>query len=440
MARPVIAVLNLDKSTTQFIREKLSKDYRVVSFDNNMEVKEFIKRRASLAIINPTFPGTDDLLFLRKIRELSCKFPIICIDKLTTIERHEKIKPIGSWTGLLFLPLKENELVQQVKKALLLPYTSIGNFLPRLVIKNFISGGLLQNYCRPRLKKLDEIYIEFLRPPKAFKPDNLAVSENPSPAKSDPELADLQVKFLGTIKVFWGKQSVCIRSLNKKEKLLFTYLLLNKGRKIHKDSLMIKFWEDASPKNAKASLNNAISKIRKVFKKLEVDIISRHGDTYSINQSLTIQLDVDEFRRKWREAKAHDGSGLSIQSEKAFKEVVEIYENHFLEEFPYEDWVEEIRSNLRKIYEECLERLVELKYYQEDYEAVILLGNQLLKSEPCLEKIHRKIMKAYAKSDHPVKAIRQYQCCSKAMNEHFNAEPSQETILLKEEIQDGRFR
>lgn len=251
---------------------------------------------------------------------------------------------------------------------------------------------------------------------------------------------DLAVNFFGDFSISFKGKRVKMPP-GKKVNALLAFLLFNHERPIHRERLMEKFWGDNAPSSARNSLNVAIHAIRKHFQKImpEHEILLHKNEYYSVNSELDITSDVQQFLGYWQKGRATENSQGLEHALGAYNKAVALYQGDFLEAFRYESWSEPERDNLEETYLLILERLSSYFSQISAYHVSINICKKILKKDPCLEEVHRKLINCYFQLGLRDKAIRQFQKCVDILQEELGVAPSEETLQLVEEINLGRW-
>jgi DNA-binding SARP family transcriptional activator len=228
---------------------------------------------------------------------------------------------------------------------------------------------------------------------------------------------------------------------SKKGKSLFAYLLLNHKKKIFRDVLMDIFWQKSNPDSARNCLNVTIHGIRRVLEEIDhrSDYVLFKDECYYLNPKIGIWLDVEFFRKTWRNAQSIEhAKGLSA-AVSSYQKAAKIYNGEFLEAEIYEDWSSLDRENLKEIYLVILDKISENCLLNNDLQDAISLCEKILEKDICREDIYRRLMTCYYHFGQRDKALRTYRKCAMALKSELEAEPTKTTIDLYREIITDRI-
>lgn len=282
------------------------------------------------------------------------------------------------------------------------------------------------------------------RPPPVLPPPEIASAMVVDPARSPdaitpeiPSAADPQlvVYCLGAFKAYWGNRPIN-RWYGLKGMMIFKYLLANRKQPVPKDLLMELFWPEMDPEAARRNLHQAVYSLRRTLRRAhqQVKLIEFENDCYQLNPAVSVWLDVDEFQR-------HRQDGLRLEQARrlpealvAFSIAESLYHADFLEEDLYEEWTLPHRQHLRDTYQDLAGRLSEHYYNQSEFTAAIAICRRLIRLDSCNEEAYRRLMKCYLAQGQRHLAIRQYLTCVDALKTELNITPSQETVILYEQL------
>lgn len=213
------------------------------------------------------------------------------------------------------------------------------------------------------------------------------------------------------------------------------YLLLHHKQNIPREVLMEVFWPDAELETARNSLNVAMHNLRKALRAvLQQPIIVYQYGAYSLDPSLQVWLDVDEFE-KCIKAGQHFESRDQLKAAVAqYESAISLYQGDLLEQNPYEEWIIQDRERLRVAYLDTVERMSQIYFHQENYAACITVCQRILSYDPCREDAYCLLMRCYSRQGQDHLALRQYQNCVKALHNELDVEPAPETTQLYSRI------
>ena len=198
---------------------------------------------------------------------------------------------------------------------------------------------------------------------------------------------------------------------------LFQFLIVNRHRSINRDVIIEAIFSDYLNDQTN-NFNVALSVLRKMLEPgiksgKDSRFISRKGDRYQLNMD-KIHLDVDVFLRL---CSNESNIEKNIRISQLLQAEV-MYQGDFMEEYPYEDYLEEERTVLRAQYMEISYALAE--YFCERDEPLKSLAyfEKILVKDPYQEDIYLK----YCEVLLSIKAISQAKDIAKRMILHIEEE------------------
>jgi DNA-binding SARP family transcriptional activator len=219
---------------------------------------------------------------------------------------------------------------------------------------------------------------------------------------------------------------------SKKAQLVFKYLLTHRSKLVPKEVLMDIFWPEAEPEAARRNLHQAIYSLRQTLGRGQSDLkyVLFERDGYRLNPDCDIWLDSHEFEKHFlagqelEDKNNVDGAIVEYQLAEAY------YQDHYLAEDVYEDWIQAHRQYYWDIYLGIALRLA--RYHLKDKEFTLAVGvsQRIVLKDNCQEEAHQILIKSYLALDQRHLAMRQYQQCVQALKEELNLNPSAETQAL----------
>lgn len=261
-------------------------------------------------------------------------------------------------------------------------------------------------------------------------------SEQVNPAgqtsERDSEMNTLRIYAFGGFRVYWGDEPIDDFPTRKVQSL-FCYLILNRHRFHPREVLAELFWSKAGRRNAKACLNTALWRLRRILESHEVEpttylIVDR--EQIRFNTETDYWFDVEEFEALSSEFEAErEDTAPEAWNVEPLRRSVKLYQGHLLDGF-YDDWFLYDRERLQQMFLRALARLMVYHGAKGQYEKGIAYGQQILSLDPLREEVHRRLMRYYQLAGRRACALRQYQVCRRVLREELDIEPMPETVAL----------
>lgn len=241
----------------------------------------------------------------------------------------------------------------------------------------------------------------------------------------------LRISLLGPMKVELDGVPLMIRS--RKARGLLAYLLHRQGEDISRETLCSLFWGDRSDPQARASLRQTLSELRR---QLGVDAAAA-----IVARRETIGWLPDRARVDTVDIVA----GLAGDDARAAGDATRLLRGEFLEGLsiagaPFEDWLAGERERFRQLGVRLHLRMMERSRLAGDPDGAVSHGLALLALDPLQESVHRTVMRLHADRGHPQAALEQYERCRRAMLRQLGVAPDAETEALVRSIRAGRER
>jgi len=215
------------------------------------------------------------------------------------------------------------------------------------------------------------------------------------------------------------------------------------NRAVSRDFLADLLWPDVDVDLARASLRTALHTLTSSHpvKWLQIDKLQ-----VSLNSDL-VEVDCALFSRYISQSRQHTHHNGELCND-CFQLLIRaesLYQGGFLADFSqpdsatFEDWQALQASILQREYAETVCRIA--RYYHEqrqDPQQAITYALRWLDLDPLHEPAHRMVMRLYHASGQRTNALRQYQSCVTILDSELATPPDDETVLLYEQIRDGK--
>jgi DNA-binding SARP family transcriptional activator len=238
-------------------------------------------------------------------------------------------------------------------------------------------------------------------------------------------MADLSLQLLGGFQLKRDARRLAVPA--RKAQALLAYLALSTGRLGRRDTLTALLWGGVPDRQARQSLRQTVSRLRKVFRGARSSALVVEGETVSLD-STAIDIDVVAFERLL-------GKGTPA----ALQEAAALYRGPLLEglhvaEGPFEEWFRTERERLAELAQEALVKLLRRQLGGGPLEAAVHTATRLLALDPLQESVHRTLMRLYIRQGRRAAALRQYQVCVEALRKDLGIEPDAQTQRLYRDI------
>jgi DNA-binding SARP family transcriptional activator len=202
----------------------------------------------------------------------------------------------------------------------------------------------------------------------------------------------INVSMLGRMSVAVDRRRVPL-TFGPRGRLLAGYLFEFPGRVHRREQLGDLFWEDRTPTQARAAMNTALWRLRKI---LSLDPESRRskcihssGDVIVFEPTASLRIDTHLFDGAVQQALGaapHDDGDTC----RLLEEAVSGYAGSFLDGDDCE-WVIAERERLHSLYVRCLCELMRTHAARGDYESAIVAARRVLAADQFRETIIRSL-------------------------------------------------
>ncbi len=253
-------------------------------------------------------------------------------------------------------------------------------------------------------------------------------------------MARLYLYALGPPRVECNHQPI---EIARRKALALLVYLATTGQSHSRDALATLFWPEYSQSRARAGLRRALAALKKALGEgwLEVD-----RETAELNPDADVWLDVDRFHHLLTECRAHDHpedevcpACLPLLTEATALCGDDFMAGFTLRDSPgFDDWQFFQTQGLRDELASALERLAHGLSAQGQFKQAIAHARRRLALDPLHEPAHRHLMRLYAWADQRAAALRQYQECTRVLEEELAVPPEEETTQLYQAIKEKR--
>lgn len=228
----------------------------------------------------------------------------------------------------------------------------------------------------------------------------------------------------------------------QKARELFCYLIINHGRPFTRAKLASLLWQNSTDSQTKRYLRQTLWQLQSALTAEsateEEPLVSVEDDWIRFNATAGAWVDVHEFERSYALVQGIAGSELDAVSAEALRKATRLYRGDLLENC-YRDWCVFERERLRNIYLVMLDKLVGYCEATQAYEAAVAYANEILKRDRAHERTYRRLMRLHYLAGNRTNALRAFARCREALDEELGVEPSEQTILLHQEIRTGQL-
>ena len=208
------------------------------------------------------------------------------------------------------------------------------------------------------------------------------------------------------------------------------YLALNAGQPQSRDKLAALLWGERFDDQARQSLRQGISKLRKALNGGTPEVLVTDGDDVAVNAD-AVNIDTREYERL-----AADGEGDALARAAALN-IGGLLEGLEVKEKGFEDWVGAERLRLGELAADVLAKLSRHQADAGDTDSALETAKRLTTVDPLSEEGHRTLMRLYAGNGKRAQALKQFKTLEATLRSELNAEPEPKARSLYEKIQSN---
>jgi len=249
---------------------------------------------------------------------------------------------------------------------------------------------------------------------------------------TQPEV--LRVRLLGGFKASVGPRAVEGDAWRlKKAAGLVKLLALAPGHRLHREQAMDALWPDLGKKAASNNLRQALHAARKALDPTAGSrYLASQEESLALCPSGDVWVDVDAFEEAATTARrSHDPA--------SYRAAIDLYAGELLPDDRFEEWAEERRGELRRLYLALLVEVAGLYEIRGEHEPTIEALQKAVAEEPTLEEAHAGLMRLYAHLGQEREVLSQYERLRGILSRELGTEPSTATRRLREQVADGRL-
>ena len=252
--------------------------------------------------------------------------------------------------------------------------------------------------------------------------------------RSSGELPEaMRIRLLGGFEVSVGPRTIADASWRlRKAAGLVKLLALAEGHRLPRGRVTELLWPDSPEKTASNNLRGVLHAARKALGAQGSEHLASEDGRLLLCPRSDLWVDTKAFEEAASAARRSRDSA-------AYRMAIDLYAGELLPGDRFEEWAEEERADLRRLYLELLFELTGLYREQREYDKAVEALQRVVAEEPAEEEAHVSLMHLYALSGRQGEGLAQYQQLVEVLATKLNARPALETRRLRKDIADGTF-
>ncbi len=253
--------------------------------------------------------------------------------------------------------------------------------------------------------------------------------QNRHSRQNNADGAAVRLLLLGPMQVHVGDGQVELSA--RKARGLLAYLALRHGEAVPRETIVGLFWGGREEKQARASLRQTLSAIRKALGKDAAESL------ITTNESVTLAGENISF-----DVAALDKEAKSSTTDELI-EMAGLYRGDLLEGFSlsepeFDQWLSAERERARSGIFSVLFQLIKRMEEDQRIEEAITYAARLLTMDSLQEHVHCKLMRLYMAQGRYDVALNQFEQCRRELAEQLDVAPEQATLDIVKEIRARR--
>ena len=232
--------------------------------------------------------------------------------------------------------------------------------------------------------------------------------------------------------------------LDRRKAMALLFYLAVTGERQRRDTLATLLWPDLDQSRGRAALRRDLAALNKA---LDGDWIVADRESVGIDPASGFWLDVDHFYHLLQAGQVHNhpDDEPCVECLPLLAEAADLYRDNFLAGFSlrdtpeFDDWQLLESEQLHQALNSLLERLVDGYITHSRYDQAIPYAQRWLSLDQLNEAAHRRLMRLYALTGQRSAAIRQYQDCTRILEQELGVSPDEETTRLYDRIRRGEI-
>lgn len=225
---------------------------------------------------------------------------------------------------------------------------------------------------------------------------------------------------------------------------LLLFLLANRHRAVPREQIIEALWPDVSPASGANRFHVALSWLRRILEPgltsgSDSQVIPREEDRYRLATEVC-HVDADEFTRLASPPlRGLQRRRLSTRQEHALIHATAIYGGDFLEEYPFEMFLEDERACLRELQRLALVRLGDHYRSRRQASRALRYYQEALALDTCFEDVHRRVIFVHLLSGNRAAAVRAWRDCVTVLQDELGVPPGPTTRALARRLLGVRY-
>jgi len=210
---------------------------------------------------------------------------------------------------------------------------------------------------------------------------------------------------------------------------LLHFLLVQRSRWVPKEVILEAIWPGSAPSKAENNLRQTIHLLRRALEPPGADprsfrYVRFRNDACQLDLGEGGSFDADVFQRRVHEGNALLDRSRPGEAEAMLRSAIDLYGGDLLEEYPYEEFLESAREDLRDRYLRALEKLIAICSRGSRWDDVIPLCRRGLARDPYSDPFAWNLIHALLRRGDRTEALKVYRRFEESLTAEFDLLPS----------------
>ena len=219
-----------------------------------------------------------------------------------------------------------------------------------------------------------------------------------------------RIQLLGGFSVSTGEECLSDKAGRMQQVWnLIEYLIVNRNKAVSQGELLEMLWPDDSSENPVNALKNLAYRARTLLSKAIPSetrpFITFRRNSYSWNEALSCEVDVEQMERAWREGDALMDDQLRLSR---YLYAAGLYRGEFLPKSMSEEWTLSLRTYYSSMYLDCVQKAFTLLLSFGRAPEAATLCERAVHLEKYSEKMHELLIRAYLAEGNHAAALKHY--------------------------------
>lgn len=216
---------------------------------------------------------------------------------------------------------------------------------------------------------------------------------------------------------------------SRRAQALLAYLARRDGQAAPRESLIALLWADSPDEQARASLRQVLSGLRRLLGDAVDEVLVAEGAAVGLARG-AVASDADALARA-----GEDPETLST--------IEAACRGAFLEGFgaltpEFDRWLDAERAHLAARVAALRLKLCDLRLAAGQMDEAVAVAHRLIADDPLQEQVHRRLMRAYLRLHRHDAALRQFDQIKALLASELGVQPEAETLALAAEVRRAR--